>query len=83
MEVTEAGFAVMAREMLRLAEEYTHNKIAFLLEGGYDLAALRGSVATVLNEMRRPAGADVLAAAAAQRIQPLIKGILDIHEKYR
>jgi hypothetical protein len=33
--------------------------------------------------MHRPAGAPVLAAAAAQRIQPLIKGILDIHEKYR
>jgi acetoin utilization deacetylase AcuC-like enzyme len=83
MGVTEAGFAAMAREMLRLAGEFTQNKIAFLLEGGYDLAALRGSVATVLNEMRRPPGADVLASAAAQRIQPLIKGILDIHEKYR
>jgi len=69
--------------MLRLAEEFSQNKIAFLLEGGYDLAALRSSVATVLNEMRRPPGRDVLAAAAAERIQPLIKGILDIHEKYR
>jgi acetoin utilization deacetylase AcuC-like enzyme len=83
MGVTETGFAAMAREMLRLAEEFTQNKIAFLLEGGYDLAALRDSVATVLNEMRRPPGADVLAAAPAERIQPLIKGILDIHEKYR
>jgi len=40
-------------------------------------------VATGLNEMRRPAGADARAAAAAERSQPLIKGILDIHEKYR
>jgi hypothetical protein len=53
------------------------------LEGGYDLTALRGSVAAVLNEMRRPAGEDVLAAARAERIQPLIKGILSLHEKYR
>jgi len=83
MGVTEAGFAAMAREMLRLAAEFTENKIAFLLEGGYDLAALRDSVATVLNEMRRPPGADIPATAAAERIQPLIKGILDIHEKYR
>jgi len=83
MGVTEAGFAAMAREMLRLAAEFTENKIAFLLEGGYDLAALRDSVASVLNEMRRPPGKDIPATAAAERIQPLIKGILDIHEKYR
>jgi acetoin utilization deacetylase AcuC-like enzyme len=83
MGVTEAGFAAMAQAMLRLADEFSQNKIAFLLEGGYDLAALRDSVATVLNELRRPSGVDALTAAAAQRIQPLINGVLDIHEKYR
>jgi acetoin utilization deacetylase AcuC-like enzyme len=83
MGVTEAGFAAMTQAMLRLAEKFSQNKIAFLLEGGYDLTALRDSVATVLNELRRPSGADALTAAAAQRIQPLIKGVLDIREKYR
>jgi acetoin utilization deacetylase AcuC-like enzyme len=83
MNVSEAGFAAMARATLRLAEEFAENKIAFLLEGGYELKALRDSVAAVLNEMPGPSGADALGAAAAERIQPLIKGILNVHEKYR
>ncbi|MGH7931382.1 MAG: histone deacetylase family protein [Candidatus Binatia bacterium] len=82
MGVTEAGFGAMARALLRLADEFAAGKIAFLLEGGYDLTALTGSVAAVLSEMRRPAAGDALDAASAERIQPLIKGILSIHEKY-
>ena len=83
MGVTETGFAAMAHALLRLAAECADNKIAFLLEGGYDLTALSASVASVLNEIRRPAHGDVVPAAAGERIQPLIKGILSIHEKYR
>ena len=83
MNVSESGFAAMARATLRLAEEFAENRIAFLLEGGYELTALSGSVAAVLNEMRGPSGADALAAAAAERIQPLIKGILNVHERFR
>jgi acetoin utilization deacetylase AcuC-like enzyme len=82
MAVTEAGFAAMARALLRLADESAAGKIAFLLEGGYDLSALSVSVAAVLREMRRPGPEDALGAASAERIQPLIKGILSIHEKY-
>jgi acetoin utilization deacetylase AcuC-like enzyme len=83
MSLTEAGFAGMARALLRLAEESSDSKIAFLLEGGYDLTALSASVAAVLNEMRRPAGTETLASANSERIQPLINGILSIHERYR
>jgi acetoin utilization deacetylase AcuC-like enzyme len=83
MRVTEAGFAAMARALLRLAEESAESRIAFLLEGGYDLAALSVSVAAVLREMREPADGDALPAASAERIQPLINGILSLHEKYR
>jgi acetoin utilization deacetylase AcuC-like enzyme len=83
MNVSETGFAAMARATLRLAEEFAENKIAFLLEGGYELTALCSSVAAVLNEMRGSSGEDALAAAAAERIEPLIKRILNMHEKYR
>jgi acetoin utilization deacetylase AcuC-like enzyme len=82
MGVTDAGFAAMARALLGLAAEFTNNKIAFLLEGGYDLTALRDSVGAVLNEMHRARSADDLATAEAERIRPLINGILNIHEKY-
>ncbi len=82
MGVTEAGFGSMARELMRLSEEVTKSKIAFLLEGGYDLAALSGSVAAVLDEMRGPARIESFPATAGERIQPLIKSILKLHEKY-
>ncbi|MDH3443536.1 MAG: histone deacetylase [Deltaproteobacteria bacterium] len=83
MSVTEAGFGVMARVLLRLAEELANSKIAFLLEGGYDLTALSGSVMAVLNEMRGPTGEETIAASAGERIQPIITNILNLHEKYR
>src|SRR5262249_57367206 len=51
MEVTEAGFAAMARLLLELADQYNGGKIAFLLEGGYDLAALNHSVAAVVADL--------------------------------
>jgi acetoin utilization deacetylase AcuC-like enzyme len=71
----------MARAVLRLAEECSQNRIAFLLEGGYDLTALRDSVASVLNEMRGGSGVDALAGASAERIQPLINAVLSAREK--
>ncbi len=83
MGVTEAGFAAMARALLRLADECADSRIAFLLEGGYDLTALSASVAAVLQEMRGTAADDTLAAAKGERIRPLIDGILALHEKYR
>jgi acetoin utilization deacetylase AcuC-like enzyme len=83
MAVTETGFAAMARALVRLADECAESRIAFLLEGGYDLAALSASVAAVLKEIRTPAAGDALAAATGERIRPLIEGILNIREKYR
>ncbi len=38
--------------LLGLADKFADAKIAFLLEGGYDLAGLRGSVAAVLDTMQ-------------------------------
>lgn len=84
MGVTDEGFALMARRLLALAEKFTDAKIAFLLEGGYDLAGLRGSVAAVLDTMQ-------LGGAAApdaprlndSRIAPLIRHIQQLHERYR
>ena len=57
MGVTEAGFAAMARQLLALAEKFADARIAFLLEGGYDLAGLKNSVAAVLNVMQHSASA--------------------------
>jgi acetoin utilization deacetylase AcuC-like enzyme len=83
MNVTEEGFGAMARLLLALANRFADGRIAFLLEGGYDLAGLRDSVAAVLAAMQTqappPAGHLPLAES---RIEPVIRRILQVHEKY-
>jgi acetoin utilization deacetylase AcuC-like enzyme len=84
MGVTEAGFGAMAEKLLVLAERFADGRIAFLLEGGYDLAGLRDSVAAVLEAMQskhddQPQSLQM----APSRIEPLLHRILQVHEKYQ
>jgi acetoin utilization deacetylase AcuC-like enzyme len=51
MEVSEDGFAKLARALLRVARETCGNRLVAVLEGGYDLVGLTRSVAAVLAEM--------------------------------
>lgn len=83
MEVTESGFTAMACLLLKLADEYAGGKIAFLLEGGYDLAGLRNSVAGVLEAMQAGSWPIESAKADGKKIEPLIHRILQVREKYR
>ena len=84
MNVTEEGFGAMARLLLALAGRFADGRIAFLLEGGYDLAGLRDSVAAVLAAMQTqaPLSAGHLPLAES-RIEPVIRRILQVHEKYQ
>jgi len=83
MGVSEEGFAAMAQRLVALAEKFTGARIAFLLEGGYDLAALKNSVAAVLGAMqeasRQPSAHLKLGES---RIEPLVRRIRQTHEKY-
>ena len=84
MGVTEEGFGAMARMLLQLADQYASEKIAFLLEGGYDLAALRNSVAAVLGVMQRSTdNHDETSESATDKLEPLLRMIRQVHEKYR
>jgi acetoin utilization deacetylase AcuC-like enzyme len=82
MGVTEAGFGVMAQMLIEAAAASAGSRIAFLLEGGYDLAGLRASVGAVLAAMRetKPHRLD---SSHEHRIAPLIRKIHQVHEKYR
>jgi acetoin utilization deacetylase AcuC-like enzyme len=82
MNVSEAGFAAMASALMQAAEKYAGGRIAFLLEGGYDLQALKNSVAAVLRSMQDPSGVE-LADAEGPAIEPLVRRILRVQEKYR
>ncbi len=96
MDVTEKGFGAMATMLLDLAAKHAGGKIAFLLEGGYDLKALRNSVLTVLQRMKGDREGELPAGAGGERIQPpfgfpqggelvepLIRKVLNFQEKYR
>ncbi|HWH76398.1 MAG TPA: histone deacetylase [Candidatus Binatus sp.] len=84
MSVSEAGFAAMAQHLVKLAAQFAGTRIAFLLEGGYDLAGLRNSVAAVLEVMQRPKAAPATKMKLADsRIEPLIRRVLQVHEKYQ
>lgn len=82
MDVTETGFGAMASMLMKLAERHTGGKIAFLLEGGYDLVALKSSVATVLERMEGRAGDEIPVKVDAGRVAPLIRRVLGVQEKY-
>ena len=51
MQVTSAGFAWMARQMVAVAEEVCGGKLLVTLEGGYDLNAMRDGSLAVLAEL--------------------------------
>ncbi|MGB3224994.1 MAG: histone deacetylase [Desulforhopalus sp.] len=51
MRLTSKGFAYMARELIKKADEFCGGKILFALEGGYDLNGLKEGVFAVINEL--------------------------------
>jgi acetoin utilization deacetylase AcuC-like enzyme len=84
MNLSEAAFGAMANSLLTLAERFSEGRIAFLLEGGYDLQALRTSSAAVLNAMQAPQPASAYSLPLIQsRIEPILRRVLQVHEKYR
>jgi acetoin utilization deacetylase AcuC-like enzyme len=51
MAVSEAGFAAMARSLIGVAEQVAGGRCVAVLEGGYDLRAMRDSTRAVLGEL--------------------------------
>ncbi len=56
MDVTEAGFRAMARSLISVAERVADGRCVAVLEGGYDLRAMRDSASAVLDELCGAAG---------------------------
>jgi acetoin utilization deacetylase AcuC-like enzyme len=79
--VTEAGFAGMAASARRACEA-VGAPLGVVLEGGYDLGALTGSMAAVMPVLTAPAAPEpgtverhALAAAAVERLAPRWPGL--------
>jgi acetoin utilization deacetylase AcuC-like enzyme len=82
MNVTESGFGAMAAMLVALAEKYAGGKIAFLLEGGYDLLALKNSVAAVLENIKSGKTPDIPDDVGGEAVEPLVRKIRSIQDKY-
>ena len=81
MVVTEAGFQTMARTLLSVARAHAHGRCAAILEGGYDLQAIRNSSLQVLSEFT---GAAVAPPAPPEPSHAggLIEHIKRVHGRY-
>ncbi len=80
MRVSEEGFGCLARVLLRIAAEHAGGRFAAVLEGGYDLDALSGSVARVLDEMEGERLAEPLPAITADC--PAVPHVAEVHGRY-
>jgi acetoin utilization deacetylase AcuC-like enzyme len=78
LQATEAGFDLMSRSLLRIAEQHAGGRCAAILEGGYDLTAIRNSADTVLGRLRTPAGE--VPSAPASRATPLLERVRRVHD---
>jgi acetoin utilization deacetylase AcuC-like enzyme len=81
MQVTESGFQTMTRLLLEVAKAHAGGRCAAILEGGYDLTAMRSSAQAVLAEMRH-AGTAPPVPAPSSRARPLLDEITDIQKRY-
>jgi acetoin utilization deacetylase AcuC-like enzyme len=81
MRLTVDGYRDMFRRLLRIAREFTDGRIAMVLEGGYDLTALREGVVAVLDELahdREP----VRGGTEETAISPLLDRIVDVQGEF-
>jgi acetoin utilization deacetylase AcuC-like enzyme len=81
MQVTEAGFRTLARLLLGIARDHAGDRCAAILEGGYDLTAIRNSAADVLAELQGRGG-QLASPAAPSRAGGLIERVRKVHGRY-
>ncbi len=79
MEVTEEGFAAMARILLRIARDHAQGRCAAILEGGYDLQGLQKSVVRVLDEMSGETLTHVLPQLEPRGLLPRVRTVQRRH----
>ncbi len=82
MEVSEAGFRAMTRILLDVAREHAGGRCAAILEGGYDLQAIRNSTLAVMHELGAQERQLLDAPAPDRRLEPLIQRIRQVQQRY-
>jgi acetoin utilization deacetylase AcuC-like enzyme len=87
MEVSEKGFARMAQILMEIAEATAQGKLAFTLEGGYDVVGQMRSVKAVLEELSQASPLDkkdLLEKEKADypRIEKFLLQLKEIQKRY-
>ena len=80
MSVSENGFAAMTRSLVRIAERSAGGRAAAVLEGGYDLHAMRDCSARVLSELRTSPPEEP--GPAPTRAQPILEAVRRLQRNY-
>ncbi len=78
MQVTEEGFAAMARRVKQLAAECCGGKLVAALEGGYDLGALAASGQAVIEEFGREADEPVVATSPSRALASIERAFAEL-----
>ncbi len=85
MAVTPAGFGLLARVLLEMAEEVCQGRMLVALEGGYNLEGLRaGGKAVLLELMGRPSSSQeplAVEASGKSRVDSLLKKVSEAHKE--
>ncbi len=76
MRLSLAGYSHLAGEVIRMAQRSCDGKVVFLLEGGYDLDALRYGVSNVARLLLGEQPTDPLGAPPGPLVEPDISDLL-------
>jgi acetoin utilization deacetylase AcuC-like enzyme len=83
MQLTLAGYSRLADEVVRMAQQLCDGRVVFVLEGGYDLDALRHGVSNIARVLLGEPTVDALSVPAALPREPdvvdLVTAIKAIH----
>jgi acetoin utilization deacetylase AcuC-like enzyme len=82
LDVSPAGFAMMAAACRRLADETADGRLVAVLEGGYDLDAIDQGVATVLDVMHGRRETTRAVTGDARRADAVLARVRDAHAAY-
>jgi acetoin utilization deacetylase AcuC-like enzyme len=87
MRVTDRGFAALAQIVLGLADDLCGGKSVFMLEGGYDLGALRRSTRAVLETMLDGAPENLVRSIErgvrpASPVPDIIESVIEVQGQY-
>jgi acetoin utilization deacetylase AcuC-like enzyme len=83
MRLTLNGYSHLASEVMRMAQRFCAGKVVFVLEGGYDLDALRYGVSNIARVLLGDPPNDPLGPPQARPEPDIAASLAQLHELHR